>query len=43
MSGLIANAMTHRYHWCVTFAVLAMCNAAAAFAVYRTSRNNSEK
>lgn len=43
ISCLIANAMIHRYYWCVTFAVLALCNAWAAFAVYLNSRNNSEK
>lgn len=40
---LVANAMSHRYYWCVTFAVLAMCNVVAAFAVYRMSRNNPDK
>lgn len=43
ISCMVANAATHRYYWCFTFAVLAMCNAGATFAVYRTSRNNSQK
>lgn len=41
--SLIANAMVHRYYWCITFAVFALFNAVAAFAVYRISHKKEEK
>lgn len=41
--SLIANAMVHRYYWCITFAVFALFNAVAAFAVYRIAHKKEEK